>query len=53
MLYRRWHWLIVLTDVSDQRLLEWALSFRTLFPWNCREPSWIWTPMFRNGGLCG
>ena len=27
--YRRWHWLIGLTDASDQRLLEWAQSFRT------------------------
>jgi len=25
--YRRWHWLIGLTDASDQRLLEWAKSF--------------------------
>jgi hypothetical protein len=27
--YRRWHWLIGLTDAPDQRLLEWAQSFRT------------------------
>ena len=29
MEYRRWHWLIGLTDAPDQRLLEWAQSFRT------------------------
>jgi hypothetical protein len=27
--YRRWYWLIGLTDASDQRLMEWAQSFRT------------------------
>jgi hypothetical protein len=27
--YRRWYWLIGLTDAPDQRLLEWAQSFRT------------------------
>jgi hypothetical protein len=28
MSHQRWYWLIGLTDASDQRLLEWAQSFR-------------------------
>jgi hypothetical protein len=28
MNHQRWYWLIGLTDASDQRLLEWAQSFR-------------------------
>jgi hypothetical protein len=28
MTLQRWYWLIGLTDASDQRLLEWAQSFR-------------------------
>jgi hypothetical protein len=28
MSHQRWYWLISLTDASDQRLLEWAQSFR-------------------------
>lgn len=29
MSLQRWYWLIGLTDASDQRLLDWAQSFRT------------------------
>ena len=28
MTWQRWYWLIGLTDTSDQRLMEWAQSFR-------------------------
>ena len=28
MTLQRWYWLIGLTETSDQRLLEWAQSFR-------------------------
>jgi hypothetical protein len=28
MNYQRWYWLIGLTEASDQRLIEWAQSFR-------------------------